>query len=674
MPIFILLLAALATAVPAAAQTPATHTLLPVPSSLSLTAARLPLDSTFTVAIARYRDARLERAIDRAVARLEGRLTKALPRRIGSGEAATLVVSVAGRGFAVPDLDEDESYTLSVTAQRATLTAATVVGAMRGLETLLQLQGADGAGFFVQGAEIRDTPRFKWRGLLVDVARHFEPVDVLKRTIDGMAVVKLNVFHWHLSEDQGFRVESRKFPKLQQFGSDGQFYTQEQIRDVVSYAADRGIRVVPEFDMPGHTGSWFVGMPELGSGPGPYAVDRRWGVFAPTLDVTKPATYAFLDAFIGEMGPLFPDRYWHIGGDEVDPNTTEWKTAPQIQAFMKANGMKTTHELQTYFNKKLIPLLAKHGKDVIGWDEILQPDLPTQAVIQSWRGSNYLVDAARQGRRAILSAPYYLDHIKTAGEHYLSDPLPPDNNLTEAQRALVLGGEACMWAEYVTWETIDSRIWPRLGAVAERLWSPASVRDVPDMYRRLEVASRRIAEVGPTHEEHTARMIRRFASDDDAVLFTGLLDYARPRGFGGRGSNQLTPYTRVIDAARPDPWNGWRMLDRARRATAGDSAAVRDLRADFTRMQQFRSGLDASRARVPLSADAVPVADALLQLGRVGEQALGFVTRKSAPSAAWRATADSVLKATDGKTFGLLRPVGVEAVRLLVEATARPLP
>ena len=166
---------------------------------------------------------------------------------------------------------------------------------------------------------ILDTPRFRWRGLPLDVCRHFESVDMVKRTLDGMSVVKMNVLHWHLSEDQGFRVESKRFPKLQELGSDGSFYTQAQIRDVVAYAADRGIRVVPEFDMPGHSTAWFVGYPQLASGPGPYSVGHDFGVFRAVMDPTRESTYQFLSSFIAEMVPLFPDRYRHIGGDEVDP-------------------------------------------------------------------------------------------------------------------------------------------------------------------------------------------------------------------------------------------------------------------------------------------------------------------------------------------------------------------
>ncbi len=475
------MLATLLLAAPLAAQAPA-PALMPMPSSVTWSGSRLAIDTTFSVAIVDHRDGRLERAVGRALRRLEGRVGLALPREFGREPNATLVVDVKARGFAVPDLDEDESYRLDVGARQAVLHANTVVGAIRGLETLLQLQSADANGFFLAGAEINDVPRFRWRGLLVDVSRHWEPPEVIKRNLDGMAAVKLNVLHWHLSDDQGFRVESKRHPELQRQGSDGLYYSQDEIREIVAYAADRGIRVVPEFDMPGHSAAWFVGYPELASNPGPYQILRRWGVIQSAMDPTRDEVFAFLGDFVAEMSGLFPDRYWHVGGDEVDPRG--WNRSAPIQAWMKAHDIADAHALQTYFNGKLFDILTRYHRQPVGWDEILQPGLPQTAVIQSWRGMEGLTQATAQGRAAILSAPYYLDHIKTAAEMYLTDPLP--DGLTAAQQALVLGGEACMWAEYITSETIDSRIWPRMAAVAERFWSPARVRDVPDLYRRLE--------------------------------------------------------------------------------------------------------------------------------------------------------------------------------------------
>ena len=651
------LLPLLLLAAPLAAQAPA-HTLLPIPASVEWTGQRLRVDSTFSVAITGHRDGRLERAVDRAVRRLEARTAIPLPRVFPSTGAARLAVIVTGPGYEVPDLREDESYRLEVSADRATLTAATVVGAIRGLETLLQLQATDSAGFYLQGARVADAPRFPWRGLLVDAARHWQPPAVIKRTLDGMAAVKLNVLHWHLTEDQGFRVESRAFPALHREGSDGLYYTQDEIREIVAYATDRGIRVVPEFDMPGHTTSWFVGHPEIATMPGPYAIERRWGVHRPTMDPTKAATWALLEGFVAEMVDLFPDAYWHVGGDEVDPN--HWNTAAHVQAWMRERGIADAHALQTHFNERLFAILARHDRRPVGWDEILQPGLPSGAVIQSWRGTQGLIEATRQGRQAFLSAPYYLDHIKTAAEMYLEDPLPA--GLTPEQQRLVLGGEACMWAEYVTMETIDSRIWPRMAAIAERFWSPADVRDVEDLYRRLPVVSRRLAEVGLTHFTHPERMLARMAPTADIPVLRDFLRYARPRGFAGRGTNQLSPLTRLIDAAEPDPFTEWEMLELAQ-LPVGFPA----LEQHFRRMRLFEAELRAMIPRAPMAADGLPLAAALAELGRVGMEAIAADRTGRRPDPAWFADADSVIARTDGKTFGLLRPVGVAAVRRLVD-------
>jgi hexosaminidase len=246
------------------------------------------------------------------------------------------------------------------------------------------------------------------------------PVEVVERNLDAMAAVKLNVFHWHLSDDQGFRVESKRYPKLQEEGSDGNFYTQAEVRQVVAYARDRGIRIVPEFDMPGHATAWFVGYPELASAPGPYSIERKWGVHRPTMDPTREQTYAFLDAFIGEMAALFPDPYFHIGGDEVEP--TQWDSSPSIQAFVRAHRLNNARDLQAYFNQRLERLVKKHGKTVVGWDEVLSPGLPADTIVQSWRGPAALAEAAVQGHRTLLSFGYYLDHLTPAAEHYANDP------------------------------------------------------------------------------------------------------------------------------------------------------------------------------------------------------------------------------------------------------------
>ncbi len=645
------------------------HQLMPVPAEVRMSDARFRLDSTVTVAITDYRDARLERAVNRAMRRLEKTIAAPLPRSFGSSATTGIIISVDGPGFATPDISENEAYHLSVTPERVIIHGYTVVGAMRGLETLLQLYGADRDGHYLAGTTIADEPRFPWRGLNLDVSRHFHDVGVVKRTLDGMAAVKLNVLHWHLADDQGFRVESRRFPLLHQLGSDGDYFTQDQIREVVEYATDRGIRVVPEFDMPGHTTAWLVGYPELGSAPGPYSIERAWGVHKPTIDPTRESVYGFLDAFIAEMVQLFPDRYWHVGGDEVDP--AHWRQSEFIQNWMKENGIADTHALQAHFNTRLFAILDRYGRRPVGWDEIMNPGLPKTAVIQSWRGTSYLVEAAKNGQQAFLSAPYYLDHIKTAEEMYLSDPLPTGHGLTAEQQRLVLGGEACMWAEYVTSEMVDSRIWPRLAAIAERFWSPESVKDVDDMYRRLEVMSVRLATLGLGHEDHRARMVRHFATGADAAVLLEFLEYARPKGFGWYGADQFTPLNRLQDVAIPEPWNRWRLRALARSAIAGDGAARSALAGSFERMTRFESELETLRSRVPLAGEGVAAARALGELGRLGEDALGRVVGGNQADAGWRAAADSTLSRIHDRRFGLIRVVGTEAVRALVEAVPR---
>src|SRR4051812_23982305 len=217
----------------------------------------------------------------------------------------------------------------------------------------------------------------------------------------------MEVLDLHLSDNQGFRFESKKLPKLQELGSDGLYYTQEQLKDLIAYAAERGIRVMPEFDIPGHSTAWLVGYPEIASLPGPYQIERHWGIFDPALDPTRDETYKFLDKLISEIVTVFPDPYLHIGGDEV--NGKQWSSNPKIQDFMRAHDLKTNLDLQAYFNKKLQEILAKHKRTMVGWDEVLHPDLPKTVVVQSWRGQKSLAEAAKQGYRGLLSNGYYID-------------------------------------------------------------------------------------------------------------------------------------------------------------------------------------------------------------------------------------------------------------------------
>ena len=262
-----------------------------------------------------------------------------------------------------------------------------------------------------------------------------------------MAAVKLNVFHWHLTEDQGFRIQSRIYPKLTAKGSDGLFYTQEDAKEIVAYARARGIRVVPEFEMPGHSTAWLVAYPELASGSKPDGIRREFGVSKSAIDPTREETYIFIEHFLREMTTVFPDAYVHIGGDETP--APDWKTNPRILAFAKAHDLKDNDALQAYFNTRVLKIIARLHKHMMGWDEILTPGLPKDVVVQSWRGQASLIKGAKLGYEGVLSAPYYLDGMKDAGVHYLADPLPSSADLTADQRKLILGGEVCMWGEHV---------------------------------------------------------------------------------------------------------------------------------------------------------------------------------------------------------------------------------
>ena len=519
--------------------------------------------------------------------------------------------------------------------------APTVVGALRGLETFLQLLQGDRDGFYLPGIRIQDQPRFPWRGLLIDVGRHYEPIEVLKRNLDAMAAVKLNVFHWHLTEDQGFRVESRKFPKLHLLGSDGLFYSQEQVREIIAYARDRGIRVMPEFDIPGHSSSWLVGHPELGSATGPYTIERRAGIFEPALDPTREQTYKFLDAFLGEMAGLFPDAYMHIGGDENEGK--QWDHNPQIQAFMKEKGIKDNHALQAYFNQRVLKILQKHGKKMIGWEEILHPDLPKDAVIHSWRGPSSLAEAAKKGYNGILSAGYYIDLIFPASQHYLADPIPRNTTLTAEEAKHILGGEATMWGEWVSPETIDSRIWPRTAAVAERLWSPQSVTDIEDMYRRLAVISRQLEELGLTHEKNYGMLLRRLAGSDQTEPLRTLASIVEPvkeyRRYQMRPQTMLSPLTGLVDTARPDS-------EAARQFAANVDAFL----SDAPRFALYRPNLErtllewqsAGRAlgpmidRSPALQEARPLANDLSAIANAGLEAMSQLSTGAAATMEWR--------------------------------------
>lgn len=583
-----------------------TNDLMPVPQKLSWNGERHRLDNRFVIAISGNPDARIYSEAGRFIQRLAERTgiffktwnvtPSDRPQNPG------LRIRTESKGVVQQGMDE--SYRLEVRSGQVSLDAATDIGAIRGLETILQLIASDEKGYYLRGCHIEDRPRFPWRGLLISQPYHFMPIDVVKRTLDAMALVKMNVLHFYISDDQGYTIESKAYPKLHEKASGGPFFTHDQVREIIAYAAQRGIRIVPELDLPGHCTAILAAYPELASVKRDYVLQDHWGVFDPTMDPTREEVYLFLDTLLTEVASLFPDEYFHIGGDE---NTgRDWKRNDSIQRFMKAKGLRSTVALQNHFNRRVQAILAKSGKKTIGWDEVLMQeiddstakarfhagdfaslvltDVPKDMVIQSWRGMEALLSSAKNGYRSILSKGFYIDLMQSTAYHYLNDPIPfrndviiPDSEanfnrfeseimrkvksgeklLGPAEEALILGGEATMWTEHVTPETFDSRVWPRTAAIAERLWSPADVRDVADMYRRLDIVSIYLESVGSTHVKNAGMMLRRIAGTSDIGPLQELVGYLEPlKGYRRNAADNFTkyaPYTQLVDVAVADP-------------------------------------------------------------------------------------------------------------------------
>jgi hexosaminidase len=546
---------------------------------------------------------------------------------------------------------------------------------MHGLQTFLQLVELAPDGFVVPAISIQDQPRFPWRGVLIDVSRHFIPLDVLKRNLDGMAAVKMNVLHWHLSDNEGFRVESKRFPRLHQEGSEGLFYTRQEIRDFIAYAGDRGIRIVPEFDMPGHTRSFFVGYPELASAPGPYRLERMKDDQDPAMNPTLEKTYQFLDKFIGEMAELFPDPYFHIGGDEL--NGAAWTGNPKIQEFMRTHGMKSNQELQAYFNARLQKIVSKHGKTMMGWDEILQPDLPSSVVVQSWRGQDSLASAAKLGHPGVLSFGYYLDLMWPASRHYAIDPMA-DNaaTLSSDEKRRILGGETCMWAEFVSPENIDSRIWPRAAAIAERLWSPQEVKDVPSMYQRLGEISWRLERLGLTHNASDIAAMQRMAGTNDIASLRVLAAVVEPvKDYTRMDSSPVivtskTPLNRLVDGVHPESDEARNFADLVNAfATSGykDAASKARIRASLLAWRDNDARLQPLLQQSFLLKEVAPISQDLSALADAGLRALDYLERGETPPAPWRADQLARIEQAKKPKADLLLMV-VPALQQLIEA------
>ncbi len=688
--------AAVKASMPAASPSFTGPALVPLPANVQQGTGRMKLDNNFTVVMQGYGEPRLVRAAERLQQRI-ALTTGIIFLPTASGAHIVLTVRTAGASKPVQELGEDESYILQVTTAGATLTASNPLGVLRGMQTFLQSIHVADAGFVVDAVTIHDKPRFPWRGFMLDSSRHFQPMTKVLQELDAMELVKMNVFHWHLSDDQGFRAESRKYPKLQGMGSDGMFYTQLQMGQVVEYAHDRGIRVVPEFDMPGHTRSWFVGYPELAALPGPYTVVHHYTsdeFLHPdpkqdaAMDPTNEEVYRFLEDFLAEVTAIFPDRYFHIGGDECDGK--QWDVTPHVQDFMKAHGLKDNAALQAYFTKRVQELVTARGKIPIGWDEVLQPDTPKDVVIQSWRGQQSLFQAASRGYRGILSAGYYLDLNQPASQHYLVDPVVlPQNtsgqatkgavmpeHLTREEEARILGGEAAEWTEYITPEILSNRAWPRAAAVAERLWSPQSDRDVADMYARLGWLSQELATQGIQNGDVMQGMLERLASTTSidrlrelATMVQPPLDYQREE-VPGQAYDEIRPLIHMVDLIPAESQPAHRFAELAHAVAAGTATPEQHaelrvrLRSLVTNNTELISPLQANGMLMELA----EVSQNLSRTAVIGLGALDRIEGHSTGASEPTAQQQSELKTLEKLTSAALRNMAAVPVAELVAA------
>ena len=394
-----------------------------------------------------------------------------------------------------------EGYSLGID-ERVTIKAFSEIGILNALESLAQLLNAYSQGAVLQKMEIQDWPSFPWRGMMVDVARHFIPLDMMKRNVDAMAAVKYNILHLHLSDDEGFRIESKKYPKLHEQGSNGEYYTQAEMLDLIAYCKDRGIVVYPEFDLPGHSQSWFAGYPDLAAEKKVYHPGLRFNVpgdkpmsimtlmqlakasATPTIDPSKETTYAFLDGLLKEMKGIFgTGGYVHMGLDEN--NGVAWQKNPAIVKFMQTKGIKNTHVLQTYFANRFSNIIEKNGYQPLAWEEAFDSSVSKKILIQLWRpgfrGTPLSPEEiANQGNKSISSRGFYLDVFMPAYYHYLNDDFTKFNISPN-----LLGGESAIWGELMDASNFETRVWPRAAVIAERLWSDRNRIEVSSMYERM---------------------------------------------------------------------------------------------------------------------------------------------------------------------------------------------
>lgn len=512
--------------------------IIPQPVSFKVVPGKFVITKKTTIAAKDEEDSRIADLLNEYLWQIYG-----FKLDIDKQESKNYIRFTTKKFIKAPDKD---AYTLRVSGNGVSIEGDTYAGTFYGMQTLIQLLPADNSKIKIQNSKINipyisieDYPRFAYRGMHLDVARHFFPLSFVKKYIDYLALHKMNYFHWHLTDDQGWRIEIKKLPNLTSIGGYrngtiigrypgtgndnlyyGGFYTQDEVKELVHYAADRFITVIPEIEMPGHSSAAIAAYPLLSCFPDEPTkipsfpsvasqnsngklVQETWGVFDDVYCAGKDSTFLFLEMVLDEVMALFPSKYIHVGGDESPK--ANWKRCPRCQARMRKEGLKNEHELQSYFIQRIEKYLNSKGRILIGWDEILEGGLAPNAVVMSWRGEKGGIEAAKQDHNVIMTPekPVYFDHSQTKNEDslviggynpleavYAYDPLPKELDVKKAN--YILGAQANLWTEYILYPSkVEYMIFPRLSALSEVLWSPKEKRNLIDFEKRLQTQFKR---------------------------------------------------------------------------------------------------------------------------------------------------------------------------------------
>ena len=651
--------------------------------------------------------------LQRAEQRLNRDIEKQTGLMLNAAKPSVMQVKCQSTDWKV---DAGENYRLSVSAEGISIAAQGPVGVLRAFATLRQLVAFSTQKILIPYQTIDDSPRFSWRGILLDPARHFLAVSTVKRQIDAMELVKLNTLHLHLSDDQGFRVESLRYPKL---NAQGEFYTQSEIRDLVDYANDRGVIVVPEFDLPGHSLALISAYPQVGIIPKD-AILPGSGV----LDPASEQTYSLLDGLLTEMAHLFPDPHFHMGGDEVADGA--WKDLPDVKALMVKEKLADQHAVQSYFERRVISLLLRVGKVPIGWEEVLKGGVPAGVVVEAWQTSNVMAASTAAGHKTIMASGYYLNLLMPADYLYEDDPAAttgtgiapelaeplrkkspliahiltdalvdfPHPPLTADQEKLLVGGEASLWGEIVTDDLVDHVLWPRAAVIAERFWSPASLTDVRSMYQRLAVVSDQLSVCGLQDRASEARMSERLAPGQSDPVATLLSVTGPVRNFTHdhriramlAGKQVVQSFNQPADAAPVDSLTARQFFYQVQNYLGGQRSLAKPLRAQLTMWQENDARFQKVAAGNASLEPALPTAAQIALLAQAGLKALAALESATTLATPDQEKANALLKEVAAQEAASWIPLDAflhpqppadlivkigPAIQLLVDAAAR---